>query len=407
MHQCCALFLELRRAPVMQGHATMLLLQEEARIAPGKRTQLTEDRRRQRRLSARNGVAGVQPEFRPMGAGRGEPRRRKNSIDVGDRSAADQRQRPTQPRGQARQQFDEGICRVHLLGVILDIEQSSVDIEKEREIRGLEVVGRRRHGVTLPCGSPLVASGGVMMRVLAPSRHSVRNCKMLKFRSLTICLPCLLLVACAPAQPVIDEQMMRIDGEMPADLSGSWERDYSRGDDVNQVLRDIYYYLSRTSADRAYIARPGPVQPSSKDFESIRALARLAELITRPQVLTISQNDQEITVDRKDDFSLLCAFYDGVASGTESDYGTEICGWDGDELVSHLVLPDGLQVTHRFTVSEDRQQLRIVTTVSSSAARVPVTLSRFYKKFERLPPDFNCIETLSMKRVCSTGEIVL
>ena len=216
---------------------------------------------------------------------------------------------------------------------------------------------------------------------------------------------CLALAACTPAKPVIDEQMMRIDGEMPADLSGSWERDYSRGDDVNQVLRDIYYYLSRTSADRAYTTRPAPVQPSSTAMQSIRALARLAELITRPQVLTISQNDREITVDRKDDFSLLCAFYDGDAKGTESAYGTEICGWDGDQLVSHLVLPDGLQVTHRFTVSADRQQLRVVTTVSSNTARVPVTLSRFYRKFERLPPDFNCIETLSMKRVCSTGEI--
>lgn len=216
---------------------------------------------------------------------------------------------------------------------------------------------------------------------------------------------CLALAACTPTKPVIDEQMMRIDGEMPADLSGSWERDYSRGDDVNQVLRDIYYYLSRTSADRAYTTRPAPVQPSPTAMQSIRALARLAELITRPQVLTISQNDREITVDRKDDFSLLCAFYDGVARGTESAYGTEICGWDGDQLVSHLVLPDGLQITHRFTVSADRQQLRVVTTVSSNTARVPVTLSRFYRKFERLPPDFNCIETLSMKRVCSTGEI--
>ena len=226
-------------------------------------------------------------------------------------------------------------------------------------------------------------------------------------RSWNIVAACLVLVACAPAKPVIDEQMMRIDGEMPADFSGSWERDYSRGDDVNQVLRDIYYYLSRTSADRAYTTRPGPVQPSSRDMESVTALARLAELITRPQVLTISQNDQEITVDRKDDFSLLCAFYDGVAKGTESDYGTEICGWDGDQLVSHLILPDGLQVTHRFTVSADREQLRVVTTVSSSAARMPVTLRRYYRKFERLPPDFNCIETLTMKRVCSTGEIDL
>lgn len=226
-------------------------------------------------------------------------------------------------------------------------------------------------------------------------------------RSSNIVAMCLLLVACTPAKPVIDEQMMRIDGEMPADFSGSWERDYSRGDDVNQVLRDIYYYLSRTSADRAYTTRPGPVQPSSRVMQSISALARLAEHITRPQVLTISQNDQEITVDRKDDFSLLCAFYDGVAKGTESEYGTEICGWDDDQLVSHLILPDGLQVTHRFTVSADRQQLRVVTTVSSNTARMPVTLTRFYRKFERLPPDFNCIETLSMKRVCSTGEIEL
>ena len=217
----------------------------------------------------------------------------------------------------------------------------------------------------------------------------------------------LLLVGCTPASPVIDEQMMRIDGGMPADLAGSWERDYSRGDDVNQVLRDVYYYLTRTAADRASVRGSGSVQPSSKDMESMRALARLAELITRPQVLTISQNEQEITVDRKDDFSLLCAFYDGVAKGTESDYGTEICGWDGKRLVSHLILPEGLQITHRFTVSEDREQLRVITTVSSPTARMPFTLSRFYRKFERLPPDFNCIETLSMKRVCSTGELKL
>jgi hypothetical protein len=227
-------------------------------------------------------------------------------------------------------------------------------------------------------------------------------------RSYYIVACCLALAACAPARPpVIDEHLMRVDGDMPADFSGSWERDYSRGDDVNQVLRDIYYYLSRTAADRAYRSGSGYVGPAPKDMESIRALARLAELITRPQVLTISQNDQEITVDRKDDFSLLCAFYDGVAKGTESDYGTEICGWDGNQLVSHLVLPDGLQITHRFTVSEDGEQLRVVTTVSSSTARMPFTLSRFYRKFERLPPDFNCIETLSMKRVCSTGELKL
>lgn len=216
-----------------------------------------------------------------------------------------------------------------------------------------------------------------------------------------------LVVAACSRQPVIHEDMMRIDGAMPVNLAGSWERDYARSDDVNAALRAAYYELSRTSPDRQFSGNPGATQPSSKDTSALMALARLAELITRPDVLTISQNEHEIHVARKDDFAMLCAFYDGVAKGTESRYGTEICGWDRDQLVSHLVLPDGLQVTHRFTISQEGDALRVVTTVSSSTSRVPFTLRRFYTKFKRPTPDYECIETLSMKRVCSTGELVL
>ena len=103
---------------------------------------------------------------------------------------------------------------------------------------------------------------------------------------------------------------------------------------------------------------------------------------------------------------MLCAFYDGVAKAIENDNGTEICGWDGSQLVSNLVLQGGLQVTHRFTISTDGQQMRVVTTVSSTTSRIPFTLRRFYSKFERPTSGFNCIETFSMKRVCSTTEIV-
>ena len=103
---------------------------------------------------------------------------------------------------------------------------------------------------------------------------------------------------------------------------------------------------------------------------------------------------------------MLCEFYDGVAKGTTSDYGAEVCGWDGDQLVSHLILPDGLIVIHRFTLSPNKKNMRVTTTVSSSTARVPFTLNRFYMRFEPPSSEFNCIETLSMKRVCSTGEIV-
>lgn len=217
---------------------------------------------------------------------------------------------------------------------------------------------------------------------------------------------CLAIMSCSQ-QPVVDDDMMRIDGAMPVNLSGSWQRDYARSDEVNAALREAYYQLSRTRPDRQFSGNPSVAQPSSKDTASLLALARFAELITRPDVLTISQNDNEVHIARKDDFAMLCAFYDGVARGTESNYGTEICGWDQDQLVSHLVLPDGLQVTHRFTISADGNALRVVTTVSSSTSRVPFTLRRFYTRFQRPAPDYKCIETLSMKRVCSTGELVL
>jgi len=217
---------------------------------------------------------------------------------------------------------------------------------------------------------------------------------------------CLLIAACSQ-NPVIDEEMMRFEGAMPADLAGSWERNYALDDDVNVALRKAYDRLSRTSRDQRFPGDPGIATMSAKDVSSVLALARLAEMITRPDVLTISQNEHEISIARKDDFAISCAFYGGAAKGIENGYGTEICGWDGAQLVSNLVLPDGLQVTHRFTISRDGAQLRVVTTVSSSTSRIPFTLRRFYTKFERPPSEFNCIETLSMKRVCSTGEIVL
>lgn len=217
-------------------------------------------------------------------------------------------------------------------------------------------------------------------------------------------VPFLLLAACSQ-QPVVSDEMARVNGRLPADFSGSWQRNYARDDEVNAVLRDAYNRLVRTLPDQRRPAIAGTTTPASKQMDSLLALARLAELITRPDVLTISQTEHEISIARKDDFAMLCAFYDGVAKAVENDNGTEICGWDGRQLVSNLVLQGGLQVTHRFTISADGQQMRVVTTVSSTTSRLPFTLRRFYTKFERPTSSFNCIETFSMKRVCSTTDI--
>jgi hypothetical protein len=217
------------------------------------------------------------------------------------------------------------------------------------------------------------------------------------------------LIAACSQQPTVDSVIETYAGVIAVDLSGYWERDYSRGDEVDSKLRQLFYDLGPAGSGQRYPGNAGMGNPgmavSSRDVSSILALARLADLITRPDVLTIQQSDYEVSIEREDDFAMLCQFYGGAAKRTASDYGTEVCGWDGEQLVSNLVLPDGLLISHRFAISNDGEHLRVVTTVSSSTARVPFSLSRYYRKFDAPTSDFNCIETLSMKRVCSTGEL--
>jgi hypothetical protein len=207
------------------------------------------------------------------------------------------------------------------------------------------------------------------------------------------------LSACGQ-QPAVSDAMRKVDAHLPVDYSGSWQRNYARDDEVVSVLNQLYYELARASTDPY-----GAPAVSQRDGEALLALAQLTELITRFDTMTIVQNDFEIRVERKDDFSLMCRFQDGSSQTVESAAGNEICGWDRGDLVSQLSLADGLQIVNRFTISEDGDELRIVTTVSSSSSRVPFTLRRFYHKFDQPKSDFHCIETLTMKRVCSTKEI--
>jgi len=219
--------------------------------------------------------------------------------------------------------------------------------------------------------------------------------------SLTILL--LLSSACAQ-KPAVSEDMRKIDAPPPVDFSGSWQRNYARDDEVGRALQAAYYELARTSPDRQG-APGGYGMLSQRDADAVVALARLAELITRSDVLTIVQDDHEIRVGREDDFSLVCRFGDGKTVPVSNSAGNEICGWSGTDLVSQLSLADGLRVVHRLTVSEDEEQLRVITTVTSPTSRVPFTLRRFYRKFDQPASGFHCIETLTMKRVCSTREI--
>lgn len=226
--------------------------------------------------------------------------------------------------------------------------------------------------------------------------------------SLAIVLP--LLAACASKGPTLDTVTPTFEGSMPVDFSGSWERDYARSQDIQGALNAMFQDRQREAMQQQQMnsmSRAGPATPglSQREVNGMVALGRLIEEITRQDILTISQDDYEVRVARKDDFSLSCSFYDGIAQGTDSPYGTEVCSWDGNDMISHLALPDGLLISRRYTLSPDGTQLREITTASSSATRSPLILHRYYFKFEAPAKPFNCVETLSMKRVCSTGEL--
>lgn len=226
-------------------------------------------------------------------------------------------------------------------------------------------------------------------------------------RPAVIIVLCGLACACA-RQPVLvndpSPAPSNLPGGLPADFSGYWQRNYARDEDVNGALLAAYRRLERSLPPNN--GPPGvAVSPPSRDVEALYALARIAEQITRPDEIAISQTEHEVSVQRKDDYTMLCAFYNGAPKATVTPYGQEVCGWDGKDLINQLTLPGGLRITHRLTVSGDRKELRVATTLESSSSRVPFTINRFYTRYDRLPPDFHCVETLSMKRVCSIGPL--
>ncbi len=195
---------------------------------------------------------------------------------------------------------------------------------------------------------------------------------------------------------------------MPADLSGLWSRDYFRGDDVNTALEQWFRRLRRAAPNFRPAGLPeldnaGTIS-SPRDVDSIIALARLADELTRPRYFTISQTEHEIRVEREDDFDIACQFYGGVAQGATTSYGQEICGWSGDVFISRLFLPDGLLVSHRFTASPEGDALHVATTVSLRYSGMAFTLNRFYNRDDPSRSLFNCVDTLSRNRVCTTEE---
>lgn len=188
----------------------------------------------------------------------------------------------------------------------------------------------------------------------------------------------------------------------PVDMSGDWELDYGRSDNLqanfNSMLRTARERAARTSGDN----NRGAAINANSSQEAIISLARMAELITESQLLEVEQDRVSIRVEREGNFSLSCDYGPNAVQEIDYGIGNESCFWDGEQLVFQIRLPDGLDIVHRLSVSTTGQTLAIVTTLYSSSAPGPFSLRRIYTRYVPGASGYRCVETLTRGRVCTT-----
>jgi len=206
-----------------------------------------------------------------------------------------------------------------------------------------------------------------------------------------------------------DLPFLDLDTPLRLDFSGSWEKDFRRSD----TWRDELNRMMRLRQEQAAGQRAGASSGggpavsigninlnSGRRGSSIVDMARLAEYISRQTVMTIIQDRNQVRIERDGEAPLVCSLDNGVQDTFSSAHGVETCVWDRTQLVFRISLPDDLEISHRFSVSTDRQLLRMVTSIQSKRS-APFNLIQAFTKYDSPPDDFNCIQTLSRGKVCS------
>jgi hypothetical protein len=196
-----------------------------------------------------------------------------------------------------------------------------------------------------------------------------------------------------------------------ADFSGSWELDYELSENPSDKLRFLYEVtrsqIQQQMAVQRDQVRSGrmPSTPVSaatiNSLQGVVNLGRLTEMISRPTVLTIEQSPENIIVQREAEFALTCDFVNGEQS--KSMLGREACGWQDNQLIFEVSLPEGLLVQHRLVLSGNGKRLNVATTVGSTAINQLFTLNRVYMPFELGKGMYECEYSLAKKKTCRLG----
>ncbi|MEM9759879.1 MAG: hypothetical protein AAF933_11635 [Pseudomonadota bacterium] len=215
-------------------------------------------------------------------------------------------------------------------------------------------------------------------------------------RFLSLTLLSLLVPACST------EPVQREIAADPVDMNGNWELDYGSSDNLQAQFRSSMRSLRQQQARAANAERGGAVVNNGGSGQSLYALAQMAELVTQSQLMKIEQDRVNIRVEREDNFSLSCNYRSEVISQQDYGVGRERCFWDGQQLVFEIRLPEGLDIVHRYSVSTSGDTLAVVTSLYSDKVSGPFSVRRIYQRFEPGRSPYNCTETLSRGRVCTT-----
>jgi len=191
---------------------------------------------------------------------------------------------------------------------------------------------------------------------------------------------------------------------LPLDLnakpnfSGSWEKDYRRSDEWEKQINLRIAEIRRQNEQRSEGSSRG-IQSSSGT--SIIDLARFAELLSRHNDMQITHTKDEIRIHRDGEADLVCGLADAPVLSSSTRFGSEVCGWDRDQLIFRIDLPNKIGIYYRFAISDDGESLNLLTRVSSRNT-LTFDLDQFFNYYDAPENDrYLCRQTLTRGKVCS------
>ena len=209
----------------------------------------------------------------------------------------------------------------------------------------------------------------------------------------------------ADSLPLLD-----LDRPIRLNFAGDWEKDFNRSDRWEEELnRLLTIRQERAAQQRSGVTVRNLPRASLGNLNlnslggrgtSIINLARLAEYVSRQTTLHVEQDRNEVRIERRGEAPLICTVDHGLRETFSSEHGKEYCGWDGQQLVFIINLPDQLEISHRFDVAAAGDELRLVTSISHKGS-APFNLIQAFNRYDAGADNLNCVLTVTRGRVCS------